>query len=77
MFEHFLGNKIRQTEAENLTWLSASFWKYWLVAGHKILLPRKCSDIKFCYIELSQQQATYCQELSGQQVEFICYLEHA
>ena len=36
------------------------------VAVCLILLPRKCSDIKFCWLELSRQQATCCRELYQQ-----------
>ena len=36
------------------------------VAVCLILLPRKCLDIKFCWLELSCQQATCCWELSRQ-----------
>ena len=37
------------------------------VAVCLILLPRKCSDIKFCWLELTHQQATCCRESSSQQ----------
>ena len=36
------------------------------VAVCLILLSRKCSDIKSCWLELSCQQATCCRELSWQ-----------
>ena len=38
------------------------------VAVCLILLPRKCSVIKFCLLELSHQQATCCREFFSQQV---------
>ena len=40
----------------------------WTVAVCLIFLPRTYSDIKFCYLELSQQQATCCHESTSQQV---------
>ena len=50
----------------NLAWLQAKIF----------LLSRKCSVTKFCYLELSQQQASCCRVLSQQQVELISYREH-
>ena len=48
-----------------------------LVPGQKILLPRKFLTTKFCWLELSQQQATCCQELSSQHISLTCCLENA
>ena len=36
---------------EKVRWQWASVWKSCMVSDHKMLLPRKCSDIKFCYLE--------------------------
>ena len=47
-----------------------------LVTGKKLLLPRKYSDIKCCYLELSWQQASCCRVLLRQQVKFICCREN-
>ena len=40
----------------------------WTVSVCLIFLPRKYSDIKCCYLELSQQQSNCCLVLSWQQV---------
>ena len=41
----------------------------------QILLPRECSVIKCCWLELSSQQGTSCWEFSSNQINSTCWLE--
>ena len=75
MSKHFLGNKILWPATSQDFQKEADCHVRFSVSVCLILLPRKCSDVKFCSLELSWQQATCCRELSRQQFEVISCLE--
>ena len=76
MSEYFLGNNnfLPVTRQDNMAVslfleILPGYWQ-------KLFLPRKYSDIKCCYLELSRQQASCCRVLSWQQVKFISCREN-
>ena len=73
--KNFLSNRIFWSETRQSNMVVSLFLE--ILPGYrpKKLLHKKCSVIKFCWLELYWQQATCCWEPSGQQVDFICWLE--